>query len=86
MADKNVTLKDGNDNLFPRTKAELVDGLQQGWGNIQGEITNQIDLKIALDEHVSIDQGQLNAGKFLIIDSDGKVAPTTIYRWSGGSF
>jgi hypothetical protein len=49
MADKNITLKDGNDNLFPRTKAELVDGLQQGWGSIQGQITNQVDLKDALD-------------------------------------
>lgn len=86
MADKNITLKDGNDNLFPRTKAELVDGLQQGWGGIQGQITNQVDLQNALDEHVLINQGQLNANKFLVINAEGKVTPTTIYTWSGGSF
>ena len=86
MADKNITLKDGNDNLFPRTKAELVDGLQQGWGSIQGQITNQVDLQNALDEHVLINQGQVNANKFLVINAEGKVTPTTIYTWAGGSF
>lgn len=35
---------------------------------------------------VASDQGTANAGKFLVIGSDGIVAPVTMQTWQGGSF
>lgn len=52
MAEKNVILKDGEDILYPKTKAELVEGLPQGgaeWGDITGTLSNQTDLQNALN-------------------------------------
>ena len=35
---------------------------------------------------VSVSQGAANAGKFLIVGSDGNVAPVTMAAWQGGSY
>lgn len=40
----------------------------------------------ALSGKVSISQGTANAGKFLIVGSDGKVAPVAMAAWQGGSY
>ena len=40
----------------------------------------------ALTGKVSVSQGAANAGKFLIVGSDGNVAPVTMTAWQGGSY
>jgi hypothetical protein len=40
----------------------------------------------ALTGKVSVSQGAANAGKFLIVGSDGNVAPVTMAAWQGGSY
>ena len=35
---------------------------------------------------VSVSQGTENAGKFLIVGSDGNVAPVAMTAWQGGSY
>lgn len=32
------------------------------------------------------DQGSGNAGKFLVVGNDGKIAPVTMQAWQGGSY
>lgn len=40
----------------------------------------------ALSGKVSVAQGTENAGKFLIVGSDGNVAPVAMLAWQGGSY
>ena len=40
----------------------------------------------ALTGKVSVSQGTANAGKFLIVGSDGNVAPVAMTAWQGGSY
>lgn len=40
----------------------------------------------ALTGKVSVSQGEANAGKFLIVGSDGMVAPVEMAAWQGGSY
>ena len=40
----------------------------------------------ALTGKVSVAQGTANAGKFLIVGSDGMVAPVAMTAWQGGSY
>lgn len=40
----------------------------------------------ALNGKVSVAQGTANAGKFLVVGSDGNVAPVTMTAWQGGSY
>lgn len=40
----------------------------------------------ALTGKVSVEQGKANAGKFLIVGSDGNVAPVAMTAWQGGSY
>ena len=40
----------------------------------------------ALTGKVSVSQGAANAGKFLVVGSDGDVAPVTMTAWQGGSY
>lgn len=40
----------------------------------------------ALNGKVSVAQGTANAGKFLIVGSDGNVAPVAMTAWQGGSY
>jgi hypothetical protein len=40
----------------------------------------------ALNGKVSVEQGKANAGKFLIVGSDGNVAPAAMTAWQGGSY
>lgn len=40
----------------------------------------------ALTGKVSVSQGAANAGKFLIVGSDGNVAPVAMTAWQGGSY
>lgn len=40
----------------------------------------------ALTDKVSVSQGAENAGKFLIVGSDGNVAPVAMSTWQGGSY
>ena len=40
----------------------------------------------ALTGKVSVSQGTENAGKFLIVGSDGNVAPVAMTAWQGGSY
>ncbi|MEE3458251.1 MAG: hypothetical protein VZQ75_00180 [Candidatus Faecousia sp.] len=40
----------------------------------------------ALTGKVSVSQGTANAGKFLIVGSDGMVAPVAMTAWQGGSY
>ena len=35
---------------------------------------------------VSVSQGAANAGKFLIVGSDGNIAPVAMTAWQGGSY
>lgn len=35
---------------------------------------------------LAANQGAANAGKFLVVGSDGVVAPVTMQTWQGGSF
>lgn len=40
----------------------------------------------ALNGKVSVAQGTANAGKFLVVGSDGNVAPVAMTAWQGGSY
>ena len=40
----------------------------------------------ALTGKVSVLQGAANAGKFLIVGSDGNIAPVAMTAWQGGSY
>lgn len=40
----------------------------------------------ALTGKVSVSQGTANAGKFLIVGSDGNVSPVAMTAWQGGSY
>ena len=40
----------------------------------------------ALTRKVSVSQGAANAGKFLIVGSDGNITPVTMTAWQGGSY
>lgn len=40
----------------------------------------------ALTGKVSVSQGAANAGKFMIVGSDGNVAPVAMAAWQGGSY
>ena len=35
---------------------------------------------------VAVSQGTANAGKFLVVGSDGNVTPVTMTEWQGGSY
>lgn len=35
---------------------------------------------------VAVSQGAANAGKFMIVGSDGNVAPVSMQAWQGGSY
>ena len=45
----------------------------------------QVSLEKA-DTAVQTDQGVGNAGKFLVVGSDGNVAPAAMSAWQGGSY
>lgn len=40
----------------------------------------------ALTGKVSVSQGAANAGKFLIVGSDGNITPVAMTAWQGGSY
>ena len=40
----------------------------------------------ALTGKVSVSQGAANAGKFLIVGSDGNIMPVAMSAWQGGSY
>ena len=40
----------------------------------------------ALTGKVSVSQGAANAGKFLVVGSDGNVSPVAMTAWQGGSY
>ncbi len=40
----------------------------------------------ALTGKVSVAQGAANAGKFLVVGSDGNVSPVAMTAWQGGSY
>lgn len=40
----------------------------------------------ALTGKVSVKQGTANAGKFLIVGSDGNITPVAMPAWQGGSY
>lgn len=40
----------------------------------------------ALTGKVSVSQGAANAGKFLIVGSDGNITPVAMPAWQGGSY
>lgn len=43
-------------------------------------------ISAALTGKVSVSQGAANAGKFMIVGSDGNVAPVAMSAWQGGSY
>jgi hypothetical protein len=44
------------------------------------------EVKAALDGKLDINQGTANAGKFLVVGSDGNVTTVTMAAWQGGSY
>ena len=52
---------------------------------IAAALENKADAS-ALTGKVSVSQGTENAGKFLIVGSDGNVAPVAMTAWQGGSY
>ena len=44
------------------------------------------DTSLNVLDKISINQGAGNAGKFLVVGSDGNVAPVAISAWTGGNF
>lgn len=40
----------------------------------------------ALNGKVSVAQGTANAGKFLVVGSDGNITPVAMPAWQGGSY
>ena len=52
---------------------------------IAAALENKADAS-ALTGKVSVSQGTENAGKFLIVGSDGNVAPVEMAAWQGGSY
>lgn len=40
----------------------------------------------ALTGKVSVSQGAANAGKFMIVGSDGNITPVAMPAWQGGSY
>lgn len=52
---------------------------------IAAALENKADAS-ALTGKVSVSQGAANAGKFLIVDSDGNITPVAMPAWQGGSY
>ena len=52
---------------------------------IAAALENKADAS-ALNGKVSVAQGTANAGKFLIVGSDGNVSPVAMTAWQGGSY
>ena len=52
---------------------------------IAAALENKADAS-ALSGKVSVSQGKTNAGKFLVVGSDGNVAPVAMTAWQGGSY
>lgn len=44
------------------------------------------EIAAALTGKVSVSQGAENAGKFLIVGSDGNITPVAMSAWQGGSY
>ena len=51
----------------------------------ENPVQNKV-VKAALDAKLAANQGAANAGKFLVVGSDGVVAPVTMQTWQGGSY
>ena len=43
-------------------------------------------IKIALDDKLNVAQGAANAGKFLVVGSDGNIEAVTMQTWQGGNY
>lgn len=84
-------------SLLQTMIAEKLSGSGSGGGG--GSVTvdaalsetseNPVQNKViaeALTGKVSVSQGAANAGKFLIVGSDGMVAPVAMTAWQGGSY
>lgn len=75
--------------------AEMSGGGGGGGGSITVDTelsttsTNPVQNKAiaaALTGKVSVSQGAENAGKFLIVGSDGNITPVAMPAWQGGSY
>lgn len=74
------TNKDGANNKI----TFIVDSVPTG--SISGSIYIISQGNIVADTKVDIDQGVENAGKFLVVNSQGNVEPVTMQAWQGGSY
>ena len=74
------TNKDGTNNKI----TFIVDSVPTG--AISGSIYIISQGNIVADTKVDIDQGVENAGKFLVVNSQGNVEPVTMQAWQGGSY
>lgn len=52
---------------------------------IAAALENKADAS-ALTGKVSVSQGTENAGKFMIVGSDGNITPVAMTAWQGGSY
>lgn len=60
-----------------------ADGSEWAWnGSEWEELGKTVDLSQKLD----VNQGSSNAGKFLVVGSNGDVTPVTMQSWQGGSY
>lgn len=51
----------------------------------ENPVQNKV-VKAALDAKLAANQGAANAGKFMVVSSDGIVAPVAMSAWQGGSY
>lgn len=82
-------------SLLQTLIAEKLSGSGGGGGSVTVDAAlsetseNPVQNKViaeALTGKVSVSQGAANAGKFLIVGSDGNVAPAAMTAWQGGSY
>lgn len=78
---------------FPWKKDEGGGGGGGGSITVDAELSetseNPVQNKViaeALTGKVSVSQGAANAGKFLIVGSDGNITPVAMPAWQGGSY
>lgn len=100
LAGESSRLPDVPTSKIERYLAKIIENGGSGGGGggggsvtvdsaLSGSSTNPVQNKVvkaALDGKLATNQGTANAGKFMVVGSDGVVAPVTMQTWQGGSY
>lgn len=75
-----LTEKNVSSNSITFTVSSLPNGV------ISGTIYILVPGEIVADTKLNINQGVANAGKFLVVGSDGNIIPVAMQAWQGGNY